>query len=602
MDIDLKPNSSTKTEVSDTLPKREFLDSFGTLQDNDSFVKLQDNASEMQNLLYASNDEGVENNKNKENSKDTVHILSEDNVPVKKRKLEENAIQKQHVMVNIRATRSTKENRYRSSSRSTNPIEIVPSKPVIFQGLQASGEIISQKSKPPEKKLNPTIKSKSLVGNPWAVPDLDEYLCYCCPECFDLQPTKEKLISHALDNHPKAHVLLVHNPQDLAEEIGDSQDVEIEYQPEIVKHELDEVNQDIIITSVWDNEISEDIFKCSECNLDLVSKESYNHHMLMVHKVKTDDEVLKCKFCQMGFYEKKELLKHVRINHKPKVKLECPDCEMTFTKKFHRDKHAIEVHGKVFYNQAKSERKKHVCQACNKEFVFLSGLKVHEYTEHQGLELGTCGEPGCFQTFHNKQQLVRHLTVVHLATHKCDLCGNTFPHPSNLKQHKIQKHSDGKEVAKDFTCEICGKEFPRVGKLNAHKKLKHPENPYPCEICGEILKNYQTLAHHKFFRHGPATRFPCGLCDKDFRTKSKMEQHKRYYHMGIIEFKCDRCGKAFPNNKELQKHIKILHDGIKNYKCDYCDKAFSTNQNKKVHIKSAHGEDRFSNGAPQKSS
>ena len=42
------------------------------------------------------------------------------------------------------------------------------------------------------------------VRNPWAVPHLDEYLFYCCPECELRTKEYEAFYSHALNVHELA--------------------------------------------------------------------------------------------------------------------------------------------------------------------------------------------------------------------------------------------------------------------------------------------------------------------------------------------------------------------------------------------------------------
>ena len=99
------------------------------------------------------------------------------------------------------------------------------------------------------------------------------------------------------------------------------------------------------------------------------------------------------------------------------------------------------------YHQAKN----HKCEACEKLFVSLRNLKIHEMT-HTGEKL-----------------------------HQCDICGKYFAQKSGLTAHKIT-HTEKERL---FKCEICRRSFYTEEYLKKHKHIQSHSGvkPYKCDTC-----------------------------------------------------------------------------------------------------------------------
>ena len=76
--------------------------------------------------------------------------------------------------------------------------------------------------------------------------------------------------------------------------------------------------------------------------------------------------------------------------------------------------------------------------------------------------------------------------------YKCDVCGENFAHPGNLRIH-INVHIEEKKNV----CDICGKEFMNTEFLKTHV-MTHTQGklPYRCGYCGLQFPNVQSLTEH----------------------------------------------------------------------------------------------------------
>ncbi|XP_054154593.1 zinc finger protein 678-like, partial [Oppia nitens] len=146
----------------------------------------------------------------------------------------------------------------------------------------------------------------------------------------------------------------------------------------------------------------------------------------------------------------------------------------------------------------------------------------------------------------------------------CDIndCGKSFNSKSNLKNHKLNIHSNRRFKLhlkeKSFKCDVdyCGQ---IKTTLNQHKRTIHLGlKPFKCDVdnCGKQFRKKSNLSQHRQI-HSAIKSFKCD------------RQHKQYLHMNIKPFKCDvdNCGKQFTIKSDLLKHQRN-HSGIKPFKCE----------------------------------
>jgi uncharacterized Zn-finger protein len=133
--------------------------------------------------------------------------------------------------------------------------------------------------------------------------------------------------------------------------------------------------------------------------------------------------------------------------------------------------------------------------------------------------------------------------------HSCKICGNSFPHISNLILHE-RIHTG----VKPFECDICGKFFNQNYNLVKHKRRHTGEKPYACDLCKKIFADNSTLVQHKMIHTGERP-FKCDICEKTFVRSNNLADHKRI-HTGEKPFSCDICQKSFNSSSHLSKHNK----------------------------------------------
>ncbi|KAK9240189.1 hypothetical protein V1525DRAFT_396203 [Lipomyces kononenkoae] len=107
--------------------------------------------------------------------------------------------------------------------------------------------------------------------------------------------------------------------------------------------------------------------------------------------------------CQMRFQTWSALQKHIKTNHKAV----CPECGAMFAKSG-----VLRQHMRV-HEQTLEERRKFVCEYCERGFTRKHALIVHTSTVHEGRRPFACEEEGCNKAFGHKRLLKEHMAKAH---------------------------------------------------------------------------------------------------------------------------------------------------------------------------------------------
>lgn len=178
-----------------------------------------------------------------------------------------------------------------------------------------------------------------------------------------------------------------------------------------------------------------------------------------------------------------------------------------------------------------------------------------------------CRWRGCERSFANVDDLMNHLTAVHVGSGKnhyecfwsgCERNGqNGFGSKQKVCRH-LQMHTGHKP----FQCKLCKQYFSEAATLQQHMRRHTQEKPYTCDFPG---------------------------CGKAFAIAGALTIHRRT-HMGLKPFKCTHCERAFSESSNLSKHLRT-HTGVRPYVCDEpgCGKTFARpdqfSRHQRVHLK-----------------
>jgi uncharacterized Zn-finger protein len=155
------------------------------------------------------------------------------------------------------------------------------------------------------------------------------------------------------------------------------------------------------------------------------------------------------------------------------------------------------VKDKNFYskntNNEKNIIKKYICNICNKQFLSISALKLHQRFVHEHQLIFTCTYNGCGKIFRNKYRLETHL----------------------------RKH----QGIKLFKCEICEKSFSENGTLLTHYVIHSNYKPFSCEFCSYKCKTNPQLKHHYLKEHNESYFYKCFICKIKYKKKAELKHH-----------------------------------------------------------------------------
>ena len=458
----------------------------------------------------------------------------------------------------------------------------------------------------------------SMTSNPWFVPELDEFLYFCCPECDVREKIKEKFVIHALDHHPKANECLqsfsMIKPEfdeeeefNSFEEIGENDttftdDLDIDEDFHQIKFEI---NDDDIKKTDENNGFGQDGFSESKKSRIISNSDEnkLNGNGVVIQNSESEFQIKRIRIKKIdkihefdqedGILENKESELSINTTSNEKKSNEngeiqnsesgfCESCGKSFSSESYLRQHIYTVH---------EGHKDYHCDSCGKSFGLSSTLRSHIKAIHEGPKDYKC--QSCDESFSRALSLKKHIRTIHdedvnsKLLYKCEFCEKRFRQSYHLAWHMENKCNQ--------PCPICNIPFKYSRILVKHIQLKH-NDAFKCEKlkCSFATYDKTMLTNHIKESHEKKQTVLCSICGKSFLKRTNGHRHLET-HMAIMHnngekpYKCSLCVKSFAIEKHLDRHIKMLHvEGAKKYQCHLCPRKYYIHNDLKRHIKVVH--------------
>ncbi|XP_075976572.1 uncharacterized protein LOC142976881 [Anticarsia gemmatalis] len=317
--------------------------------------------------------------------------------------------------------------------------------------------------------------------------------------------------------------------------------------------------------------------QCNVCQKSYKSQACLDKHLAKHSKDQT------CGLCNQHFESNSLLLDHVLIEHaSSKVKVEneaqetmlqCPDCDLTFSKQ-----RSLSMHMRRHKN--KNNKKEFICDTCGKVFSMKHQLKRHVVL-HSEEKPYSCSK--CSKSYARKDQLLNHMhTHKDSKPYECTYCKKGFTQLCSLKDH-VRSHTG----ETPYLCSECGKGFSNSSNLRQHMMRHTGLKPYACNMCPKTFCTKGQMTSH-MATHSGEHPFKCEACGAAFTKQNSLKKHS-FIHLGIRPFACDTCNMRFTCKDHLKRHYRI-HTGEKPYRCNYCERAFSQSNDLVKHTRAHVGQ------------
>ncbi|KAL0858412.1 hypothetical protein ABMA27_012291 [Loxostege sticticalis] len=318
-------------------------------------------------------------------------------------------------------------------------------------------------------------------------------------------------------------------------------------------------------------------FKCESCLIGFNYSKSYKAHIAMKHAPELGNYI--CPICKTAISSVDSFTAHYRRHLR---RYECSICQKRTMDMKVMQQHYLSTHeislkeykcdlcGKISnsidaHRYHKDTHKARVqCPECDKTFTHRAGLLNHRLSVHELCNKFPCNL--CDKVFRWKNSLKRHLEK-HVDTSPsaacCEDCGVTFQSVSSYQRHlkNSLKHVTQQQLR--FICDHCGRRFADKTKIRDHIEEKHLHKTYSCHICLKQSKNRVSLDQHiRNVHKGRPNNKVCHHCGKAFPTKMQLESHIRT-HTGERPFICEFCPTTFTQQSNLYKHNRQVHLNIK---------------------------------------
>ncbi|XP_035713597.1 zinc finger protein 888-like [Folsomia candida] len=279
-----------------------------------------------------------------------------------------------------------------------------------------------------------------------------------------------------------------------------------------------------------DHEITHDPdakVKCEICGKVLKNPVTLISHMRKIH---SNRERPKCATCQRLFYNAASLRRHIAARHSTMDRPRFP-CQFLGCEKIYQTRGGLRTH--VVADHVENQVR-FPCTLCGKDFKIRTELESHtsRHTREKPYNCATCGRSFTHVGVMKHHEMT-HLEASRRVMSKCRLCMQAFSDKDNLRRHIRVVH----ENPRNYPCTFCDKRFDSASNLKRHVEGVHPTNKeliHSCEKCEYKSHSKANLSFHAK-RHLAASH-KCYFRGKKFRTFPELVQHCRVHTLEKLKY------------------------------------------------------------------
>lgn len=338
--------------------------------------------------------------------------------------------------------------------------------------------------------------------------------------------------------------------------------------------------------------------KCSECQLQLSSKEELAEHFQEV-KPGQSNSCAEC-YPPMLLPNSCSAAAHQRVHQScpPHV---CPECGGSFKQtvfQTHLTEDCLHFCRRIGYR----------CSSCLVVFGGLTSVKSHIQQAHCDV-FHKC--PSCPMAFKTAPSTQNHINAQHptltdkqtLLIYKCVMCDTVFTHKPLLHVH-FDSHLVNQKMHV-FKCPECTKLFSQRSSLLDHCQThrtataKQPSPPaasaassrsaVKLESSDEESPSEETPVKVKSAKLITPSDWTCQSCRTRYGAREDYITHMRETHGQILKkYPCNKCARSFASNSNMIRHIRDKHVALSRaFRCQFCTedkKTFSSRAMLDKHI------------------
>lgn len=249
-------------------------------------------------------------------------------------------------------------------------------------------------------------------------------------------------------------------------------------------------------------------FQCTQCDKAFVVQDELKRHITLQHN---KGKQKPCPHCGRVFVSDSRYEWHLRL-HENNQGFQCSKCSYLYESKAYLEHH----------QQKHAEESESICEVCNKTFKTVRAMGIHVTHMHPEVAKSP------------SLQVLRSLRY----PHGCDQCPVRFKTPTELRAHKLCRHSGvaGKRIVsneRNFQCHYCHKAFKHNCALQTHLRTHTGERPFECPHCTKAFNIHQTLKDHIVSVHTKEFKLHCLLCGKGVVNNTKLKQHLQHAHKAV---------------------------------------------------------------------